>query len=835
MIATPRVRFVSFALALACTWIMPWPASAADYNIRLRTDSTPDFTDIESFVRTICGHLDTPQEKAIAIWRWGRRSRHQTSCAMDRGRLIWDPILHYSSYGFMNCGIISALNISVAHHAGFRGRYIQLGDHTVSEFSWDDGASWHLFDSSMSIFCYNHKGVVASCEEIKAEAACPLSGGRSEAGHFYFYHPAPACASHLGPTGWRIASDNPVEYQRTLERGASSYTDGYSVSRYSMMAQWGRRYILNLRPYQVYTRYWRPQGNDAGYYRAARGEEDPGDSEKNIITRTVRGSGVWEFRPDLSSSRWRDFVYDEENLAVRDEKPHFAPEKSGEPCRVVFKVDAANVVTSMRIEAEARCKGEGSEVRLLVSRDAGLAWKLVWSARNAEAAKASLRLVEEVAGHTEALVRFDLITSGAPADCGLQSLTITTVTQVNRLALPGFQLGTNRVRLRVGEPEESLVLWPVLHGGGYRETAADAKDVYSREETDSFYQSTIGAGVDGSPCHVTWKLVTPTEMTELTVGARVCNRMDASHVSLQCSWDGSSFREFFRKQDGSAPFDRMVLETLTPPEGARAAWIRCEFFTPRAASTYNTPGIQDIFLRAQHRPRDVEFRPLKVTYAWTEQTGEGSVERRHRHVVDSPDDEWIVEVGGRGDPRMEWVRIEQCGGDGERGDQPRDAAGSAAAVAPPADERRLYRWGRNVALGARYRVSREACAASGDDGGGELTNGVVIAPTDYFTSRWPDLLPPATAGWDGDVRVDVNLGESQMLAGALVCTHQPNDRYCHPLRVEISVSEDGETWRQVGIIRHEDLWRPPADHEPWELDRDPKYDHLPAGGRLAYR
>jgi hypothetical protein len=87
------------------------------------------------------------------------------SCATEDGRYILDPILHFNSYGTMNCGIISSLNIACWRQLGYPARYIQLGDHTVSEVSWDDGATWHLVDSSMSIYCHNHEGRVAGCEQ----------------------------------------------------------------------------------------------------------------------------------------------------------------------------------------------------------------------------------------------------------------------------------------------------------------------------------------------------------------------------------------------------------------------------------------------------------------------------------------------------------------------------------------------------------------------------------------------------------------------------------------------------------------------------------------------
>ena len=178
-----RCSTITILLVLVCTADFAGKAEAGVYNLHLTTDNAPDYTNLDSFVRSATAHLDTPQEKCIAVWRWGRRSRRQTSCSGEDGRLVWDPILHYNSYGTMNCGVISALNMASWLKLGYRARYIQLGDHTVSEVSWDDGATWHLFDSSMSFVCYNDRGVVASCEDIKASHAGEFSGGAVEPGY----------------------------------------------------------------------------------------------------------------------------------------------------------------------------------------------------------------------------------------------------------------------------------------------------------------------------------------------------------------------------------------------------------------------------------------------------------------------------------------------------------------------------------------------------------------------------------------------------------------------------------------------------------------------------
>ena len=65
------------------------------YNLHLVTDNVPDYTDMSSLAHSTADLWQTPQDKAIAVWRWGRRSRRQTSCADEDGQhdLGPDPAL----------------------------------------------------------------------------------------------------------------------------------------------------------------------------------------------------------------------------------------------------------------------------------------------------------------------------------------------------------------------------------------------------------------------------------------------------------------------------------------------------------------------------------------------------------------------------------------------------------------------------------------------------------------------------------------------------------------------------------------------------------------------
>ena len=107
--------------------------TGADYNVTLVTDSAPDFTDVESYLRSVTSQYPTPQEKAIGVWRWSQRLRKQTSYPTEGGHPVNDPILFFTSYGYTMCGIISGVNNGLWLNLGWKAHYVQLGDHTVCE------------------------------------------------------------------------------------------------------------------------------------------------------------------------------------------------------------------------------------------------------------------------------------------------------------------------------------------------------------------------------------------------------------------------------------------------------------------------------------------------------------------------------------------------------------------------------------------------------------------------------------------------------------------------------------------------------------------------------
>ncbi|MGO9202936.1 MAG: discoidin domain-containing protein [Limisphaerales bacterium] len=813
------------------------------YNVHLVTDNQPDYTDFDSFVQSSTGTWKTPEEKCIAVWRWGRRSRHQLSCSREGARYIMDPILNYNSYGALNCGIISGLNLCSWLELGYQARYVQLADHTVSQVSWDNGKNWHLFDSSMSFFCYNHAEQIASCEEIKEAHGCELSGGRVEPGHYYLYHPAPQCASFPGPNAWRCASDNPVEFERTLGNGAESYTNGFSVDNGCQYARYGHRYILNLHPYESYTRSWtpgdhghlNPANKNQDYFRPLPNGLDP-DGQKDICN--LRANGEWILEPNFAEKDCATLFYDAAGVRLTSDRPRLRSAEAGRTNWVIFQVSAANIITSMRVDAEGLCAGGQNFLRISVSRGVGIRWQEVWKTEKSGPQSIHLKLRDEVGGVPFCWIKVEMSAQKDLAATGLDRLKVTTTTLLNRLTLPALTRGRNVVQLRADEPAETIELWPSLYDGKYKETVFAEDGVFSGKEPDGMYKATLGSGVDKKECSITWRLQAPSDILDVSYVVIATVRARDQWVSLQHSWDGEHFAEFHRHQDDKFPLDRRIAHVFKGadvPAGARQAFFRAVFFSPSGSSTYNMAGLQDLLIRIHHQPRAADFKPFEVTYNWTEHRESGDVSRGHTELVTKLPYRYHVNVAGRRDPTMNWVRM-NLPGYGPNRLPVRYGYSDGIDVGPGCGYAKVsYRWGRNLALGKAYSASRPSSVTSGnpDTGGRELTDGILIAPTEYMTAK---SVQPAAAFWDAGEPVSfvVDLGRPQPMAGVRVHTHQPNGRFCHPKTVEVAVSSDGQNWEPAGCIKHDDLWKPPGDYEPWEYDQGWKYAGLPAGGRLAY-
>lgn len=379
-------------------------------------------------------------------------------------------------------------------------------------------------------------------------------------------------------------------------------------------------------------------------------------------------------------------------------------------------------------------------------------------------------------------------------------------------------------------------IWPALVSEQPGDCGAIEQNVARIPTADEvYYRASAGPAADKQEGSIEWRLNVPGNLVEARYAVVAVNHSDQSWVALESSFDGKDFREFFRKSNAASPVDELAAATITRdeiPRGTRQATLRCRFETPENAGTYRMPGVGDALMTALYEPKNSQFEPIEIVYRWIEHRLSGDVERSHTEVVRSLPHEYAINVAGYRDPTMRSVSMRLVGA--KTNVQTGYSDGKDVGVS---DERSViaYEWGRNIAEEMSYTSSRSADIASlnGDDGGTELTNRVIVAPTDLVADP---RIRPATAFWsDGDpVAVVVDLKAERHFAGVRVSTHQPNAEYCHPQQIDVAASDDGSSWREIGSIAHGDVWNPPADYEPWEHDDDPTYEPLPAQGRLQY-
>ncbi len=841
------VRFLPIVLLLGAATV-----DASVHDIHLYTDSTPDYVSIEDFVATATSVWDNPEDQAIALWRWMVRSHLQASVTFEDGAPVWDPIQFYGSYPNSNCGYKAAYLTAFVETLGgdWRHRYLELGDHTVAEVSWDAGATWHLFDASMVVFARRHDGAIASGADVAAATSCPLSefwgASGAEPGHLYLYHTTPECMTNPPdpdhpleldfPSGYRKASGNPVPFSRTLRNGADSYISGFEVQEAFSHVRRGWRNRLHLHPGQTYTRYWEPLGEGGEYARLDTYGEDPNDAYHPT---NIRTNGSWEIEPDLSTADVRGGWHQLTGVVHRDQDggtgPRLRPGPGVDQAEAVVKIDAANVLTSARVFLGGQ-RGSGDQVILEISRNAGCTWTLVAEPVAGSFAAWYYLSASLVGGATEVLVRVRLVPDGTRQDCGLDDMRLEATTQLNGLTLPRLQRGANRVRFASGPPQETLTLQPTLHAGAQHHwtvSAAEHLGLTSRFEVGGYSSAIVVPTLAGVSGHVTWRIDAPSDLVGATFGGSFISRFSGpgDQVELEYSWNGQDFITAAVFDDGTASTWNASLFASPDqvPFGQRSIWLRYGLESSVEASSQST-GIQRALMQVHHVAHDRSFVPVEVTWCWTEHRMEGDLTRRHTQVVTNSEEFWEINVAGFRDPTMEWVRTRLADSGSPAGYDDGIDVGSGAGI----DKVQITAdWIDDLALGKPYTVSRPAASLNPDTDGRELTDGVVIPPTTYETSS---VVQGQVAFWEGDapLTVTVDLGSEQTIEALRVTSHQPGPQFGHAGTIAAYALATDGTPTGLGVIQHDDIWSPPGDHLDWGYGRPEIFSELPADGRLAH-
>jgi hypothetical protein len=761
-------------------------AGAAVFNLKVVTDASPDYSDMASLIRSATGKWQTPEEKCWAMFYWNHVARRQTAPMVLHGLALSDPIRQFNDYGYTMCSTISGINCSIWDAMGFKTKYWDITLHTVPEVAYGDG--WHMYDNSMSaLYTLCDGKTIAGVADIGKAGACEASGGKTELGHIAKYH----CLTATSPRGFLTGADT----VRSLDEEAHCFNPNALKYR-TYYYDWdrGHRYILNLREHEAYTRYYHSQGKSAEYFVPNEGK----DPEKANERYHIRGNGLHLFKPALTPAALATSASWSTNINALAEGG-LTPARAGEPGEVVFKIDGANVITGLKIRARLLRQTAADVNRVSVSTVNGLAWKEVWRNEQTGETPLDLKLVEEVNGAYEVLVRFSLSGQAKAADACLRSLELETLTMLNSKTQPQLTLGRNTVYVGAGAPTESIVFWPDLRGENYKPHVVEQQNMVSAAKHPE-YMGVMHAIKPREEAFVVFRVDAPRDITRLDYGGRLYNRAPASHIDFRHSFDGGkTWTQTYSLTNAAQPWDVLHYETVeTVPAGTRSVLFKYALNSSAAGS--DACSLYAVRMEVNHKPADATFKPFDVTFNWSERQPDYSlIERSHTERVTQLPHRYNINVGGADHPVVNWLRVNAEGAvpDARPGYSDGKDVGGEKFIP------RRVTYGKNLARGKPYTLSVPTNTqwGAGDPDGTKLTDGIAGPP--YAGG----IAPKFGLCWNKGPAVDitVDLGQPQK-CGAFRIQLGAGWPWWDALKgevkdkIEVLTSLDGQDFRSQGLF-----------------------------------
>jgi len=758
-------------------------AQGAVYNLKLVTDASPDYSDLPSMIHSMTARLPTPEEKCWAVFYWNHIARRQTAPMLLHGMELTDPIRQFNDYGYTMCSTISGINCGIWHNMGLKAKFWDISLHTVPEVFYD--GRWHMYDNSMSaLYTLCDSRTLAGVEDIGKTGACALSGGEAELGHVAKFH----CLYGTGQNGFLTGADT----QRSLDEESRCFNpNALKYRSYYFNWDYGHRYILNLRPNETYTRYYKRLGDSPGFYVPNNGK-DPDDRYG------LRGNGVWRFSPDLTKETSLRSGVSARNVST---SPDGLKVAQAGPAEVVFKVEGANVITSQKITGKLTRQSKEDSATLSISTNNGLSWSEIWKAEGALELPFNIQLLQPVNGAYEVLIKANM-NAARPAGVALRSLDVETTTMLNAKTQPRLNLGKNTVYMGAGPQTESIVFWPELQGQKYKEHIVDERNIACVPKHIE-YQGAIYPAKPREEGYVVYRLEAPRDIQQVTFGGRFYNRAPKSHIDLLYSLDGgTTWSNPWSLRRTSPPWDVIHYETAKVPPGHTSVLVKYAMNTTDASPAGCS--IYALRIEADYAPLETSFHPLEVTFNWSEHQQDRSlVERSHTQTIPRLPFKYNINIRGADHPVINWLRVNEAAA-------VTDAKQGYSDRRDPGGEKFVGKWitlGKNLAIGKGYTLSTPSHDnwGAGDDGK-KLTSGAggpsYAGGTSYRSGAlWMEKENPA---------ITVDLGAAAQCASFGLNLHgypwwdalkgEVQDK------IEVLTSPDGTQYASQGFLKTDLRW-----------------------------
>lgn len=403
-------------------------------DVKVVCDRWPDASDMGRFASDAIRLMQasTEEQKALAVWRFVRMFSSRTDGNSPRepalgDTYIDDPVKVLNVYGAHWCDGLSRV-MEVAWRAlGFRAEKLYRSGHTQADVFWRDQdgiGRWHLMDLSEGWYVYNRSGRhIATPDEI--------------AGDFSLIHRPSAGPIPRKPHYW----------------GMANYVHAPHLP-------WPEHRVgIGLRPNEKYTRLW---GNLSLPYQDNYGAAGKTDFEHGPYPVTF-GNGTLEYSPDFQSADYRNGLWQPpvnlKSVAEDGIQPNLHPSTASLPATAIFLVQSPYIISDARVSGSFYRRTSADAIALSVSTDLGKSWKTAWQAsQTGNFVLENFGIAEKFNiykavpaglispfGRYRYLLKLEIAASANIADVGVNSLTITTITQHNVFSLPQLWPGENRI------------------------------------------------------------------------------------------------------------------------------------------------------------------------------------------------------------------------------------------------------------------------------------------------------------------------------------------------------------------------------------------------------
>ena len=620
-------------------------------NIKVLTDKWPDVSSLEDWKKSCIKEGMTDKDKALAIFNTEvayQMTEGVPKEYLQRDKDVVDPIKLFNVYGATWCSVSAANVMCLARYCGMPARGRTINNHCIMEIFYDK--AWHMFDADLVEYYPKADGTIASLQEIVEGVQAWLKE------HPDF--PVQRQDQKQARYKWMKHHNWKTEGPDILSRGAFYDAQGWLPdgnwawgdtifqfskinNTYECCYSMGYRVNVQLRAGERLTRNW----SNKGLCLAALDGGKPWKSlDWEVGKAALRhlpkwgdlapgriGNGTLQYEVPLASGEFRRGALAAENLAAQAEDqqtPAVHVKDPAAPAVLDIRMPSSYVYLGGSAALKAVI-GEGGEIKVRLSDNNGLDWKDV--ATIDKTGDRTLDLNALIGRRYCYAVRFEMKGKGT----GLDALKISNDFEHSQRPLPCLVQGENKINFTAGAQEGTITIEGAL-GQGLK---------FDKQLTYADFHPTVegielGASpkADGKPISLAFPVKTPGDMTRLRVSDHFSSMAADTQFVIDVSFDDG---KTWKTVDTPTAADfagkprffigRYCIVTDIPA-GTRAALVRYR------GSGKGTLALNNARIDADYKEPAGGFRPVQVTYVWTED----GVEKRDVHVATSPEESYTI-------------------------------------------------------------------------------------------------------------------------------------------------------------------------------------------------